>query len=139
MKYREAFLCRNHARQFLGFASAQLMRMTGERCRNVSRPDLVEKYGYDTKFAMHVIRLLVECEELMRTGAITLPSPEKDLLIAIRTGQYTEDWVIREATRRMEVCKDAEEHSPLPPTIDRNFVSQVIADAYRMHWQKWRL
>lgn len=139
-KYREAFLCKKHSKQFLGFASAQLMRMTGERSRNVNRPDLVEKYGYDTKFAMHVIRLLVECEELMRSGVITLPSPEKELLIGIRTGQQTEDWVIREATRRMELCKEAEAKSPLPEQLDRNFISKVIAEAYRQHWEtRWRL
>ena len=139
-KYREAFLCRKHSEQFLGFASAQLMRMTGERSRNVNRPDLVEKYGFDTKFAMHVIRLLVECEELMRSGIIALPSPEKELLIGIRTGQHTEDWVIREATRRMELCKEAEEKSPLPKELDRNFISKIIAEAYRKHWeQRWRL
>lgn len=138
-KYRLSFLCRKHHKQFLGFASAQMMRMTGERSRNVSRPDLVEKYGYDTKFAMHIIRLLVECEELMRTGVITLPSPEKELLIAIRNGERTEDWVLRNAVERFEACKAAEAHSPLPAEVDRNFISQVIAEAYRRHWQKWRL
>ena len=138
-KYRNEFLCRKHSKQFLGFASAQLMRMTGDRSRNVSRPDLVEKYGYDTKFAMHVIRLLVECEELMRSGVLTLPSPEKDLLIDIRTGKYTENWVIREATRRFEVCKDAESKSQLRPEIDRNLVSKIISEAYRKHWEKFRL
>ena len=131
---RDQFLCRKHSKQFLGFASAQLMRMTGERSRNVMRPDLVKKYGFDTKFAMHVIRLLVECEELMRTGALTLPSPEKELLIDIRTGKHTEDWVIREATRRFEICKDAESKSPLRPEVDRNLISKVISNAYRMHW-----
>jgi predicted nucleotidyltransferase len=139
MSQRQRFLCKKHYKQFLGFASAQLMRMTGERSRNVSRPDLVEKYGYDTKFAMHVIRLLVECEELMRSGVITLPSPEKDLLIEIRTGKRTEDWVIREATRRMDLCKSSAEHSPLPDEVDRNMISKVISEAYRLHWQKWRL
>lgn len=138
-KYREAFLCKKHSKQFLGFASAQLMRMTGERSRNVTRQDLVDKYGYDTKFAMHVIRLLVECEELMRSSIITLPSPEKQLLIDIRTGKYAEDWVIREATRRFDVCREAESKSLLPNEIDRNFISRVIADAYRRHWAKWRV
>lgn len=138
-KYREAFLCKKHFKQFFGFATAQLMKMTGEKSRNVNRPDLIEKYGYDTKFAMHVIRLLVECEELMRSGVITLPSPKKELLIDIRTGKYTEDWVIREATRLMEECKEAESKSPLPAEIDRNFISRVISEAYRKHWEKWRL
>jgi hypothetical protein len=37
---------------------------------------------------MHVVRLLHEGIEWMRTGTITLPRPEKDLLITIRTGNY---------------------------------------------------
>jgi predicted nucleotidyltransferase len=134
-QYREHFVCKKHAKQFLGFGSAQLMRMTGERCRNVNRPDLVEQYGYDTKFAMHVIRLLVECEELMKTGQITLPSIEKDLLIEIRTGKHTQEWVIEEANRRFVLCKEAEQNSKLRPEIDRNFVSKVISEAYLRHWR----
>jgi len=138
-KYRQAFLCSNHAKSFLGFADQQLKRMTGERSRNTNRPDLVEKYGYDTKFAMHVIRLYSECEEFLKSGVITLPSPERELLIGIRTGQKTEDWVIREAARREVICKEAMEKSPLPKQVDRAFISRVVADAYRRHWEKWRL
>jgi uncharacterized protein len=136
---RQLFLCKKHSKQFLGFASAQLMRMTGEKCRNVNRPDLVEKYGYDTKFAMHVIRLLVECEELMKTGVITLPSVEKQLLIDIRTGKYDQQWVIDEANRRFELCKSAEEKSLLKPEIDRNMVSRIVAEGYRKHWEKFKI
>jgi uncharacterized protein len=44
--------------------------------------------GYDIKAALHVIRLLNEGIELMRSGSITLPRPEKELLITIRTGNY---------------------------------------------------
>lgn len=137
-KYRQEFLCRKHCHQFLGFASAQLLRMTGERSRNVSRPDLVEKYGYDTKFAMHVIRLLAECEELMSTGQLEFPSQERELLIAIRTGQHTEDWVLREANLRFESCKKAMESSPLKPELDRNMVSRIISSAYLRHWKKYK-
>ena len=44
--------------------------------------------GYDIKAALHAIRLLNEGIELMRSGSITLPRPEKELLITIRTGNY---------------------------------------------------
>lgn len=138
-KYRNVFLCSKHASAFIGFATAQLSRLAGERSMNVSRPDLVEKYGYDTKFAMHVIRLFSECEQLMRSGVITLPSPEKRLLINIRTGEYTLDWVLREAIRRTDLCREAEASSCLPKELDRNFISKVISDAYRRHWEKWKI
>lgn len=137
---RRAFLARSHWKQFVGYASAQLARMVGERSRKVNRPELVEEYGFDTKFAMHVIRIMVECEELLATGWITLPSPEKDLLISIRKGEVTQDWVMRDADRRIQHVKElAETSRVLPETIDRQVVSSFIAETYRNHWQKWKL
>ena len=49
---------------------------------------MIGVHGYDIKAAMHVTRLLNEGVELMRSGTITLPRPEKELLITIRTEQY---------------------------------------------------
>ena len=49
---------------------------------------------------MHVIRLFNEGIELMRSGTITLPRPEKELLITIRTGNYGLGWLwIKESSR----------------------------------------
>jgi hypothetical protein len=43
---------------YLGYMNAQLQRLLGERGqKGVNRPELVEKYGYDTKYAMHIVRL----------------------------------------------------------------------------------
>lgn len=49
---------------------------------------MIDVHGYDIRAAMHLIRLLSEGVELMGSGTITLPRPEKELLITIRTGQY---------------------------------------------------
>jgi predicted nucleotidyltransferase len=50
---RNAFVSKQSGERFLGYLAAQKMRLTGERTRSVNRPELVAKYGYDTKFAMH--------------------------------------------------------------------------------------
>src|SRR5205085_1468291 len=43
---------------YLGYMQAQRQRLNGERGgKDVNRPELVEKYGFDTKYAMHVVRL----------------------------------------------------------------------------------
>jgi predicted nucleotidyltransferase len=85
---RELFLARDHIHQFVGFVDAQLGRLTGVRGRGKKgqRPELETEFGYDTKAGMHSVRLLYEAIELMRTGRITFPRPEKDLLINIRGG-----------------------------------------------------
>src|SRR5262249_25970026 len=87
----EVFLSRTSAQQFLGFADDQLKRLTGEKGsgKKGQRPEYIGQYGYDTKAAMHGLRLLYECKELMQTGRITLPRPEKEILIEVRSGAWT--------------------------------------------------
>lgn len=137
---RRDFLARSHYKQFLGYANAQLARMVGERSRKVNRPELVLQHGFDTKFAMHVIRILVECEDLLSTGWITLPSPEKEMLIQIRKGELTQEWVMRDAEGRIQHIKELATNSTcLPETIDRRMVSRLIAELYREHWRKWKI
>ena len=86
---REVFLSRQAALQFREFAEAQVRRLQGIGTgKKGQRHELIGVHGYDIKAAMHVIRLLNEGIDLMRSGTITLPRPEKELLITIRTGQY---------------------------------------------------
>ena len=88
LKSREVFLSRQAALQFRGFAEAQVRRLQGIGTgKKGQRHELIGVHGYDIKAAMHVIRVLNEGIELMRS-MITLPRPEKELLITIRTGQY---------------------------------------------------
>lgn len=57
--------------------------------RNPQRADLEAKYGYDTKHASHLYRLIGEGVELLTAGNITFPRPNADELLAIRKGAYT--------------------------------------------------
>lgn len=58
--------------------------------KHTNRPELVEQFGYDTKYAMHMIRLGFQGIEYLKTGRLTLPVPEYagDILRAIRRGDY---------------------------------------------------
>ena len=86
----ELFLSKGHVTPFLGFANDQMKRLLGQKGqKNVHRVELEDKFGYDTKYAMHVVRLYGEAKELMERGRITLPRPNKDELIAIRLGKYS--------------------------------------------------
>jgi predicted nucleotidyltransferase len=86
---REAFVSKESGRRYLGYLAAQKAKLKGERSPKVSRPELVEKYGYDTKFAMHALRLGLQGIEVMTHRRLTLPVAEPDLttLRAVRSGQ----------------------------------------------------
>ena len=133
---KRAFLARTCVNQFLGFADDQLKRMTGAKGRGKKgqRPEIEVKYGYDVKAAMHTLRLLYECKELVSEGTITLPRPERDLLIRVRTGKYSIDKVLAMAQRLFSECEAAAKVSKLPERVDRSAISALLADSYRKAW-----
>jgi predicted nucleotidyltransferase len=136
VKERATFLATPCIRQFVGFADDQIKRMTGQKGRGkkVQRPEIEAKYGYDVKAAMHALRLLYEGLELVSTGRITLPRPERELLTRVRTGMYSIETVLEMAYKLFSDCDDAAKASRLPEEIDRLAVSRLVSDAYRAAW-----
>jgi uncharacterized protein len=135
--HREELLSQKSASQYLGFADSQRMRLTGERGmgKHGQRPDLIEKYGYDTKFAMHYIRLLFECRELLRDRYLTLPRPEREQLIAIRTGKFTQDEMFSLGRQLKLECESLLAISKLPEAPDKAMLSRIVSEAYLAHWK----
>lgn len=136
LTHKDVFLSRSCVPQFLGFADDQLKRMTGQKGRGKKgqRRELEEKYGYDVKAGMHALRLLYECQDLVSTGKITLPRPERDLLIRVRTGKYPMDKVLAMAQKQFADCEEAAKVSSLPEKVDRVAVSRLLAQSYREAW-----
>lgn len=58
-----------------------------ERAR-VTSTELEKEHGYDTKYAMPVIRLCREVKEGMEDRRISLPLSNRDELIEIPKGKY---------------------------------------------------
>src|SRR5437762_2913424 len=116
----EIFLAKGHVKPFLGFADDQMKRLLGQKGqKNTHRAELEEKHGYDT-YAMHIIRLYGEAKELMQEGRITFPRPNRDELVAIRSGKYSLA-EIQELGRQLESeALAAQAGSPLPDIVDRN-------------------
>jgi len=140
IRRREIFLARAHAMKYIGYADAQLKRMQGLRGtgKHGQRPEIIEKSGYDTKAAMHTLRLLYEGIELMKEHWVTLPRPagERELLLEVRRGQWSEDRVIRHANRLLGIIQEASEASKLPDTVDRTKVCELVSQIYLQNWAK---
>jgi hypothetical protein len=136
LKGGDVFLSRQAALQFRGFAEAQVRRLHGIGTgKKGQRHELIGVHGYDIKAAMCVIRLLNEGIELMRSGSITLPRPEKELLIAIRTGNYGSlERVLSLANSLFFELKEAEAKSGLPEKGDRARISELSSETYLRFW-----
>lgn len=67
---------------------------TWKKNRNEKRSALEEQFGYDTKHAMHLVRLLRTGAEALETGNILVRRPDAEELLAIRNGAWTYDEII---------------------------------------------
>lgn len=128
---------RQAGRRFLGYSRAQQQRMLGLRGAHTNRPELIEKYGFDTKFAMHMVRLGVQGVELLETGRISLPVAEPWLtwLRDLRQGRHTKEEALEAATgleRRLEKLIDS---SPLPERPDAEWADEWLVRAHQASWK----
>ena len=87
--------------------------------RNPARAELEAKFGYDTKHASHLRRLVSEGEELLSTGFITLPRPDADLILEIRNGEWSYERLIEELEDFDQLFERLYEASLLPYSPNR--------------------
>lgn len=108
---------------------------------------LVERYGYDTKQAMHSIRSLMVLRRFADSGfsdfgrAIRPDPDEREYLLSIRSGRYTLEEFRREADRTMECTLPLRGMycSAEPDAALRDELSGRVRDAVRacLHIPRW--
>lgn len=122
---------------FLGYLQAQKQRLTGERGqKRIHRPELEEMYGFDTKYAMHMLRLGFQGVELLSSGRLSLPmkEPERSYLLDVRRGKVSEQDCFSRAGELERELIDLEATSVLPDEPEEERVERWVIDAYRRRW-----
>lgn len=130
----EAFASRQAGKRFLGYARAQRERLQGTRGQlRVHRPELVALYGFDTKFAGHLLRLAHQGIEYLTTGRLVLPIPDPlgGHLRDVRAGRVALPEVLAEAEDAEARLHNLLTSSPLPEYPDVARVEAFIVRAYR--------
>jgi predicted nucleotidyltransferase len=96
------------------------------------RARLAEKNeGVDWKALMHAVRVLKQANELLETGQITFPRPERDLLLQIRQGSLSYAAVANLIEDGLIELEESSKKSPLPREPDRAYADNLVAETYR--------
>jgi hypothetical protein len=130
------FVSRLAADRFLGYLQSQRAAMAGEVAAHTNRPELVALHGYDTKYAMHALRLGVQGVELLTTGRITLPVPAADgeRLRSVRRGEVPLAEVVAEIEEYEARLLALRTSSAVPEEPDRAWVDAWLHQAHLDHW-----
>ncbi|MET8686263.1 nucleotidyltransferase domain-containing protein [Streptomyces sp. NPDC004732] len=115
---RDAFLSRQAHDTFARYALGQRKKLDAD----------VRTHGAPRwKHAMHLLRLLMSCRDLLRTGELTIDVGEqREPLLAVKRGELSwpevESWMNRLAAE----SRSAAAHSPLPAEPDRERIEDFL-------------
>lgn len=103
--------------------------------RNEVRSELEEKFGYDTKHASHLIRLLRMGKEILDEGVVKVMRPDSEDLKAIRAGKYTYEEIVQMAEGLEADMEASYKTTSLPFSVDPKLAAQLLVDIYFDFWR----
>jgi len=129
------FISKKAFHTFTGYAYAQRKKLETKKENMTGRTELVAKYGYDTKFASHLIRLLYEGWQILVEGKITLPLTNNKLILDIKKGKYDLQWVLNKADSLEEQINTAYSVSKLQHSADIKKINELQKYILKKWWK----
>lgn len=103
--------------------------------RNEKRSALEEQYGYDTKHAMHLVRLLRMAEEILTDGVVNVHRPDAQELLAIRNGAWSYEELLAYSEGKDEHIRTVLYNtSSLPKTPNLKVAANCLMECQDMMW-----
>lgn len=121
---------------FLGYLQAQKHRFMGLSGMDVTRKESIERFGFDTKYAMHMLRLGIQGVEILTTGRLSVPMPgdQSDYLRSVRRGEVAKDAILERTGQLEGEIKALLDTSPLP---EHPNVEAVYDWMQKTYWYTW--
>jgi predicted nucleotidyltransferase len=131
---RKKFLHQGICDKFKGYAYSQIHKMqTKEPEPGSKRAELREKFGMDTKFAYHTVRLLNEAEQLLLEGDLDIQR-NREMLKSIRRGEWTMEQLLEYFEKKRIDLESARTRSSLPASADEASIRDVLLRCLEAHY-----
>lgn len=110
---------------------------TWKKNRNPARHQLEVDFGYDTKHAMHLVRLMRMAEEILKTGEVLVKRPDASELLDIRAGKWELEELLAWADKQDSYIRgELYQASKLPHSTDLELAARVLMNAQDMCWRE---
>lgn len=129
---RHEFLSKLCWAKFKGYAFGQMKHMKNKEPVG-KRKTRVDKYGYDTKFAMHLFRLLNEIEQILTTGDLDLQL-NREQNKAIRRGEWKEQDIYDYFNQKERDLETVFLNSKLRNKPDESKLKNILTDCLEAHY-----
>lgn len=96
--------------------------------RNPARAELEKKFGFDTKHATHLVRLLRMAREILETWQVNVFREDAEELREVRAGGWSFEKIVDFAEKEDLALFDVMQKSSLPKNADMNEIHNLITD-----------
>lgn len=131
-EHRRDFLHKGAWHKFKGYAYSQLNKIR-TKSPSGKRAELVEAHGYDVKFAYHVVRLLLEVEQILVHRDIDLER-DREQLKAIRRSEWTLPQLEAWAQDKEKQLETVYHSSTVPYAPDEALIRSHLMHCLEMHY-----
>jgi predicted nucleotidyltransferase len=135
IRNRELFATRRAFAAFKGYARSELKKLQ----KNVyhgymgsKRKALVDKFGYDTKNASHLIRILRQGITFMESGELEVYRSDAAELLQIKRGLFSYEFIKGKAEELDRLLVEAGENSPLPLEPDWDAINALAVEMHAL-------
>ena len=129
---RRDFLHLGSWHKLKGYAYSQLNKIR-KKTAHGKRAELVEKFGYDVKFAYHVVRLLLQAEMIMAEGDLDLER-HREQLKSIRRGEWSLEQLEEWQQTKEKQLEELYSKSSLPFGPDEPAIKRLLVDCLEHHY-----
>ena len=102
--------------------------------RNPKRSEMERTFGYDGKHAMHLVRLLRMCREILEGKGVIVKRPDAAELLGIRRGEWAYDDLIAWVDQEDKDMQNLYDKSSLRKTPDVKKLNDLCCEAQEMFW-----
>lgn len=133
-EHRKEFLHKGSWHKFKGYAYSQVHKMTNKNPeKDSTRLWMYEKYGYDVKFAYHVVRLLNEVEQILIEHDIDLER-NREQLKSIRRGEWKQEQIVNYFEAKEKELEKLYTESKLPHSPDEVKIKTLLVQCLEMYY-----
>lgn len=94
--------------------------------RNKARFELEDKFGYDVKHGLHLVRLYRMCEEILTDGSVNVKRPDAEELKQIRAGAWEYDKLVEYADTMDTKLDNLYKTSTLKKEPNRKLINKTL-------------
>lgn len=130
---RHKFLSKKCFNKFKNYSFSQMKKIKEKKFSDSTRKENVEKHGYNTKYAYHLVRLLLECEEILMEHNLTL-NRNIQILRSIRDGEWTLEQINDFFMKKEAGLEEVYSKSTLRIVPDEEAIKEILFSCLEQHY-----